>query len=434
MSTSTVATGPSQRWGIGRKLLLQLALLPVLLGGVEVLYRGLLAVRGDGYDSAETLAAVRGVVTNLNDPVPRPEQEEQEDRDAALTRESVHPYLGFDALANAPVFAQQAAYAKQPEADLSYEVLIVGGSVSARFNDFGGRELRKLLSADPRLRDRPVRLLRHGRGSYKQPQQLFVLTYLLTLGVRPDAVINLDGFNEVALGNQNGHSGTYPLYPSLPRWGHLARGAFGNWDVIEVLHRIHTLRDRARRTAGTVERLGLHRSAVLGRLVRRRMVGYQVKTAEAHELYLAAVEEDHNSLVVRGPRFEPGTEQHLEIAVRGWAECSRAMDAICRDRDIYYLHVLQPTLHDAGSKPLTEEERASSTAVDTWIEGVQRGYPLLRAAIPELRAAGVRFHDASQVFADDERTLYFDACHFEAPGHEALARSIAAAFLESLPE
>ncbi len=430
---STVDPTSRPRWSTGRKLGLQLALVPLVLVGVELGYRGLLAARGQGYDAAETLADVRRVVTNLTDPVPRPEQEGEGQEDAELKRESIHPYLGFDALANADVFAQQAAYAAQPAADETFDLLIVGGSVSARFHDHGGAELVRLLAQDPRLADRPIRLLRHGRGSFKQPQQLFVLTWLLALGVEPDAVVNLDGFNEVALGNENGGRGTHPLYPSLPRWGHLAQGTFGDWDVVDALHAIRRLRERAQRTARAVERLGLHRSAVLGRVARRRMVGYQAATVDAYQAYLTAVEADADGLVLRGPSFAPGTGPQVEVAVRAWTEASRALDAICRDRGIPYLHVLQPTLHDEGSKPLTDEERANATAVDAWIEGVHAGYPLLRAGLAELAADGVHVLDASGVFADDDRTLYFDACHFEPPGHVTLARAVAAAFLDALP-
>jgi lysophospholipase L1-like esterase len=96
--------------------------------------------------------------------------------------------------------------------------------------------------------------------------------------------------------------------------------------------------------------------------------------------------------------------------------------------------VLQPTLHDKGSKPLTPQELAADNAHQSWIEAVGPGYPMLRAAGASLRAAQVNFFDASMIFKDTPQTLYFDACHFRAPGVVMLAEQIAPRFLEVLRE
>src|SRR5690606_30828242 len=103
-----------------------------------------------------------------------------------------------------------------------------------------------------------------------------------------------------------------------------------------------------------------------------------------------------------------------------------SLAAICADRDIPYIHVLQPTLHDAGSKPLTAGEVATGAAVRHWREGTRAGYPLLRAAGEELAARGVHFYDASRIFADVEETLYYDACHFNERGSSLLVDALTA--------
>jgi hypothetical protein len=97
-----------------------------------------------------------------------------------------------------------------------------------------------------------------------------------------------------------------------------------------------------------------------------------------------------------------------------------------------YLHVLQPTLYDEGSKVLTRDEIAKSKTVREWSEGARIGYPRLRAAGPELTARGIDFYDASLVFADVGETLYYDACHFNARGNEILAEAVAARMLDAI--
>ena len=123
----------------------------------------------------------------------------------------------------------------------------------------------------------------------------------------------------------------------------------------------------------------------------------------------------------------------LELTVRCWRETTQDLEAVCRRRGIAYLHVLQPTLHDLGSKPITDAERKDGKAIAEWRAAVRQGYPLLRAEGAALAERGFPFCDASMIFAEVEDTLYYDACHFNRAGNELLAQAIAAAFLRSLP-
>jgi hypothetical protein len=65
-----------------------------------------------------------------------------------------------------------------------------------------------------RFRGKEIVILSLATGGYKQPQQLMALTYLLALGAHFDLVINVDGFNEVALpAAENVPQGYSPYYP-----------------------------------------------------------------------------------------------------------------------------------------------------------------------------------------------------------------------------
>jgi hypothetical protein len=119
--------------------------------------------------------------------------------------------------------------------------------------------------------------------------------------------------------------------------------------------------------------------------------------------------------------------------VQNWCESSRSLHALCAARGIASLHVLQPTLHDEGSKPLTPAEvEAGAGGPDSWIRAVRAGYPLLREAGARLTELGVPFHDATGVFAGDERELCYDVCHFGGPGQFTLAADVGAALARSL--
>lgn len=84
---------------------------------------------------------------------------------------------------------------------------IFGGSVARQCCDQGAPRLAALLEWSPRFAGREVVPLCLGHEGYKQPEQLLVLAYLLSLGQQFDLVINIDGFNEVALGTYNNDRG-----------------------------------------------------------------------------------------------------------------------------------------------------------------------------------------------------------------------------------
>ena len=119
--------------------------------------------------------------------------------------------------------------------------------------------------------------------------------------------------------------------------------------------------------------------------------------------------------------------------MRIWVEASRSLQDLCRGRSIFYLHVLQPTLHDTGSKPLDPAEVAGALDNPYYTDGVQALYPRMKKAGEELRALGVNFLDASMAFVDVKVPVYYDHCHFKGLGNEIVAARIAEAFLRTLP-
>jgi hypothetical protein len=120
-----------------------------------------------------------------------------------------------------------------------------------------------------------------------------------------------------------------------------------------------------------------------------------------------------------------------ETSVAAWREGSRSMLAICRARGITFLHVLQPSPCDAGSKPLTPEEATAAAAHPLWAEAAAQGYPRLREVGAELAAEGVPFLDATGVFKGHEEPIYRDNCHFAGEGCAILGPIVAEALLRA---
>jgi hypothetical protein len=258
------------------------------------------------------------------------------------------------------------------------------------------------------------------------------VAYFLALGFEPDAVVCIDGFNEVAIGNQNAAAfAAHPMHPSLAHWGHLELFGRADAEMLDRMAELRRLQERARTLVSTFRTWRW--SAVAGRLYLASIYDARERQVRAHTGYSRAIARRGRELGLLGPEFDGDFDAVLDLSVRCWAESSRSLAAICGVHGIQYVHALQPTLLDVGSKPPTDAERAVSGTLDAWARAVPPGYPRLRTAGDELRAAGVHFVDASMAFEGVEETLYFDACHFGPAGSALLAEAIAAALLEGLP-
>jgi hypothetical protein len=376
------------------------------------------------------LESLRGSLVKLDW---RPGEEQGADADAAApTGLILHPYHSYDTAAGQSGYARTAALMQSPRGAESTHVVVLGGSVSCVLVAHARDRMARALGEHERWGGRPVRIHVLGQGGMKQPQQSMALAYALALGWKPDLVINVDGFNEVALGNQNADMGAHPLHPTVHHWSHLVRGGAGIPEVEDLRAELIGIRQRTVRLLDLTLQGGLYRSAVIGYSMRQH-AQERIGTYRAlqGDYVLLLSRERHPSL--HGPPFVPGLESVLRSAVISWQESSTSIAAMCATRGITYLHVLQPTLHDAGSKPLTAREVAMGTALVSWKEGCRVGYPMLRAAGEALSRRGVNFLDASMLFADVEEQLYYDACHFNEHGSFLLADAITAELRKQRP-
>ena len=440
--------GPRARWRrwAGRLLF--------VVGGLiaaELVVRCALWARGESYSAGAARSAVAAHYLALEGGVKRAQggganraqgagaNRAQGAQREAIAGNMIQPFIGWwagDLKHRIEMAYGEGAAARRPGNGRRFEIWLLGGSVAVNFGrrDGGRRVLLEAIATDPRFEGQvdDVRLLRmqnFAHAAHKQPQQLALVSFLLALGLVPDAIINLDGFNEVAVASSNVRLGSHPIYPALAQWGTLARNPISDPQQFDSLVDLWLARRRVVRLAELMLDLGLYRSACLGRvglgLIRRGRSQWSTARREYERKSLNA----HADPVLRGPPIKPDLAQ--DAMIRAWYESSAALQSICQGRGIPYLHVLQPTLHDPGAKPWTDAERKSSACSDEWSEGVSFGYPRLRASGQRLHdERGVAFFDASMVFADVAETLYYDACHFNDAGNRILAAAVAEAFLE----
>lgn len=92
-------------------------------------------------------------------------------------------------------------------------IAVVGGSVADMFANLTEKEFNQYLHEEFGF-DKNLVLINLATGGYKQPQQLFHIQYALLAGFEFDAILNIDGFNDLALANDNINNQINPIFPS----------------------------------------------------------------------------------------------------------------------------------------------------------------------------------------------------------------------------
>ncbi|HKX46664.1 MAG TPA: hypothetical protein VJP77_08165, partial [Planctomycetota bacterium] len=423
------------------RLALVLLLAPL---GLEGALRAALALRGHPYTAAGARAEIQGFLDAQLGFVPgvvqtRQEREVRENLAALRAHGRViedeeqhmgkvprlHPYLGY--LTQQSFEAHELWLEAYPRlrSEGRAVVAILGGSVAAIFSSTGAPRWLEELREDPRIAALHPVVLSFAEGGHKQPQAVHALSLALSLGIVPDVVLLIDGYNETAVAYDSAERGAHPAFPSFTHYAHVAATAGGSPELIDALTDVRIAQRALVRTSERALASGSYRLALLGYPTLRRIVALRGAVIRGYGRYSQLLEDSQTSnRFAKGPQHPRWKAEPIAACVEVWQDSSRQLAALCERYGIAYVHVLQPTLMDVGAKPKSPEERAIAGPPD-WDLGAERGYPLLRAAGAELAAEGILFLDASRVFEAVEETLYYDCCHFGDAGNARLAEWIA---------
>lgn len=358
-----------------------------------------------------------------------------------LTGDALHPYFGpmhrpgVRPESNNVGFGSPQAFPFRRSNERQFIVGVFGGSVARYFCDRGMPRFADVLRHDRRFADRDIVPLCFSHEGYKQPQQLLVLSYFLSLGQELDLVINIDGFNEVALGSYNYDRGRDVSMPSPihldPLIGLIDRSTMTP-AMVTSLAEIERAKQTLNALARRIER---NRSAAVHLVLERYYAftqgGYVSELARFAALPPNA---PAGSLVLITPPVKPRDAATLydDIAAN-WASASLLMHDVLAARDVRYVHVLQPNQYFTRRTFAAQEARVALNPATPFKPPVEKGYPALVRAGSTL-AAKERFIDATTVFDAEPGEVYEDdCCHYTQLGNERLAERIASVFLGSGP-
>jgi hypothetical protein len=306
---------------------------------------------------------------------------------------------------------------------------ILGGSVASFFGVNGVHRLEEVLKTSPEYADREFVFVNAALGGYKQPQQLTTLAYLTALGGEFDIIVNIDGFNEVAL-HELENAGHH-VFPAFPRSWHARVGM--NDPALGKAKAAMTAIEDSRNSWARWASDPPWRWSIVCNLVwtlrDRRLERDAYDLVKAHQELKGRSE----PYVATGPTRDFASRDELfETLASIWSNSSLGLQGLCEQAGTRYYHFLQPNQYDDDSKPMDAAERRAAFNEDhPYRKGVQAGYPRLRRDGQTLRDRGVAFHDLSALFRDHPEALYIDdCCHFNQRGLEILAEAIGRAILD----
>ncbi|MGE0393933.1 MAG: hypothetical protein AB7P67_10230, partial [Vicinamibacterales bacterium] len=279
------------------------------------------------------------------------------DAQQTLTGDALHPYFGPThrpgLVFEIPAELQGGASPGRPPArtnnfgfvartdypvprgdDRQFFVGFFGGSVGLWFCEVGAERFLDRLRRHPALAGRTIVPVCLAHEGYKQPQQLLTLAYFLSAGQPFDLVVNIDGFNEVALGAMNDQRGfdfTMPSVSHIEPLMNLIDRATLTPDKAEALAAINTARQAADRWA---RRANAARLAAVYLVADRMHAIADARYRDARLRFdrLPSQGADRSLLRITPRTAERSGDAFFAGVARQWAEASGAMQALLAAR------------------------------------------------------------------------------------------------------
>ncbi|MGB7894848.1 MAG: hypothetical protein WCF82_23520 [Microcoleus sp.] len=320
---------------------------------------------------------------------------------------------------------------------------VFGGSVANNFavDEYVSRRLSNKLKTYPEFANKEIIVLNFGNGGYKQPQQLLILNYFLALGQELDLVINIDGFNEVALSNLNNKAQVEIGMPSVQHIKPLTGLANNNLSP-EAMSSIVQINENKKQLKAGIDKLQTCQlalcHAVTSLQVKQLVNNYQQAVVKYDSLVKQSNPDTANSGIVYIPKadFVLQDAAAFDKMASMWYQSSIGMNQILSSRKIKYFHFIQPNQYYPTKRAFTAKE--NEIAIDQkspYIEGVKKGYPVLLSKVGDLQKAGVNVFSAVNILDNTKETVYKDACcHYNSVGDEVLANYVSSSIIKVVRE
>ena len=317
---------------------------------------------------------------------------------------------------------------------------IFGGSVASDFSIFQvqNKILPEYLKQVPGLQDKEFVILSFATGGYKQPQQLLILNYFLALGQELDLVVNIDGFNEVALSNLNNKNQINLAMPSIQHISPLTSLANNSLSIEAMQATIRIKENKTRINEGleSLQHCSLAACDALTSVYVQNLVNNYRKDVIAFEKERSKKQQDEEGSVIFINKNKSILEDSaaFEQMAWNWAKSSIFMHKILSASNVPYFQVLQPNQYYQTKRVFGEAEKRIAFNKETpYAKAVELGYPAILGKFPNLQKNNINILNGVKVFDKIKDAVYVDSCcHYNQAGEVIFSNYVGSSILESL--
>lgn len=352
-----------------------------------------------------------------------------------LTDKRFQPFFGYTHGANSSGtnnygFYSSYDYPLKREKKNWYIIGIFGGSVANGFYVDGTKRLSERLRQHPFFANKEIIYLNYALGGYKQPQQLQVLTYFLSIGQELDMVLNIDGFNEIVFCFNNSRLNVDIAMPSAQHFLPMKDLMDSGTVTGEKLDSIWKIQKYKKGFTGIAEKLKRTKSAsiylVYASYAKYLYKKYRAELVRFDGLIKAVKSSSEDSIV--NIKYTPGVGSEpvllAQIATL-WYRSSFLMNSVMSGgltSGGRYFHFLQPNQYYVQKVFTATEQREALDEGLAYGSLVKKGYPVLEKAAVVLRQNNVKAYSAVGIFDKVKETIFIDkCCHFNKTGYEIFA-------------
>ena len=385
--------------------------------------------------------------TNLQKKLEETRAQKTQDLHASTTVETarhiLHPYVGFvadpDQNPNINALGWSGPDPIGQRRAGTIRIILFGGSVAQQLYETSKDVLIEKIRSAGGFHDKKIDIYNASLSGYKQPQQLEALAYLFSMGAEFDIVINLDGFNELALPfAENWRNQVAVMYPR--GWNFYTKKTINN-DALSAMISIDKTRSKRRHLAEFFHKNPMKNSVIALILWNFIDAQHQASEYKNTQSLRTALTKNTPSYQTHGPSSYLPNEQYVfEFLASVWYNSSVQMGRLSAANHALYLHFLQPNQYVPHSKRFTNQEQTyalteaepgredqSRLVNDTlYKQAVIQGYPLLQTKGGQLTSQNISFHDLTQIYLHTSDSIYTDTCcHVNQMGNNIMISEIA---------
>jgi len=319
---------------------------------------------------------------------------------------------------------------------------IFGGSVASDFSvnetidPSHPRTLIQKLQSLPQFKNKEIIVLNFANGGYKQPQQLLILSYFLSIGQEFDLVINIDGFNELALSSLNNQAKLDFSMPSFQHFQPLTSLVNADLSAIVSIGDIIKNKQKLTQVNQQLNQCKLAFCYGINQLrIKHLSKTYQQQVSDFDQRQIqkkSTAGHSEKSLIALSKTSEAlANTVAVNQAVNNWFESSLMMSHLLSMRQIPYFHVIQPNQHYPTERifPSAEKQMIQESP---YHQDARKSYPVLISKAEQMQKYGINLFNAVKILDETSETVYRDSCcHYNQLGQDILTDYVAQSIIKT---